>query len=101
MGPPPIETITPDALGKTDTGYALGVHMVGLHGAWHRLWAMLVLRAGFDSADDLDPEDDGLNTVRAQVGQALGRPITDEELSLLNEHALTHAAAIDRRAGDN
>ena len=100
MGPPPIETIIPDALGKTDTGYALGVHMVGLHGAWHRLWAMLVLRAGFDSADDLDPEDDGLNTVRAQVGQALGRPISDEEITLLNEHALAHAATLNRRTGD-
>lgn len=87
-GPPPIESIIPDAAGKTDTGYALRVHLHGLHGAWHRLWGMLIVQAQFGEADD------GIDAVRGQVGQALGRPVTDAELALLDEHAKAYAATM-------
>lgn len=87
-GPPPIESIIHDAAGKTDTGYALGVHMHGLHGAWHRLWGMLIVQAQFGESDD------GIDAVRGQVGQALGRPLTDDEIAQLEEHARAHAATM-------
>jgi hypothetical protein len=87
-GPPPIETIISDAAGKTDTGYALRVHMVGLHGAWHRLWGLLILRLSLG-----DP-DDAVEAVRAQVGQALGRPLTDAEMARLDEHAREFARSL-------
>lgn len=86
-GPPPIESILPDAASKTDTGYALRVHMVGLHGAWHRLWGLLVVR------ETLGDPDGAVDAVRAQVGQALGRPVTDSEMAQLAEHAVRHAQA--------
>ncbi|CAN7629165.1 hypothetical protein LJR189_004759 [Acidovorax delafieldii] len=92
QGPPPIEAIIADAVGKTDTGYALGVHMHGLRGAWHRLWGMLILQATLGDAED------GIRAVRDQVGQALGRPITDVELARLNEHATVYAAKMPRIA---
>ena len=83
--PPPIESIIPDASGRTDTGYALGVHLHGLHGAWHRLWGMLVMQHTLGtSASDVQ-------TVRDQVSQALGRPMTDHELSELESAAEAYA----------
>lgn len=84
-GPPPIESILPDAASKTDTGYALRVHMVGLHGAWHRLWGLLVVR------ETLGDPDGAVEVVRAQVGQALGRPLTEAEMAQLAAHAQRHA----------
>lgn len=84
--PPAIESIIPEAACRTDTGYALGVHLHGLHGAWHRLWGMLYLDATLGNAKA------GVQTVRDQVSQALGRPLTDAELAQLNEHAVAHAA---------
>lgn len=89
-GPPPIESIIPDAADKTDTGYVLRVHMHGLQGAWHRLWAMLILQATMGGAEE------GLQAVREQVDQALGRPVSDEELALLDEHARAHAVTLPR-----
>lgn len=88
QGPPPIESIIPDAAGRTDTGYQLGVHLHGLQGAWHRLWGMLIVQAQFGGADD------GIQVVREQVGQALGRPVKDSELERLSEHAKAHAATL-------
>lgn len=82
-GPPPIESILPDVAGRTDTGYVLGVHMVGLRGTWHRLWAMLVL--GVDGGEE------GVKLVRAQMDQALGRPLEDSEFAQLEAHAKEHA----------
>jgi hypothetical protein len=93
-GPPPIESIIADAACKTDTGYALRVHMHGLHGAWHRLWGMLILQATTGDAED------GIQAVRDQVGQALGRPVTEAELAQLDQHAREHAARMPRHAGD-
>lgn len=92
-GPPPIESIIPEAAGKTDTGYALRVHMHGLRGAWHRLWGMLILQATMGDADA------GIQAIRDQVGQALGRPVSDEELARLDEHARAHAQTLPRQFG--
>jgi len=61
------------------------VHMQGLRGAWHRLWAMLVLQETLGDAAD------GIDDVRAQVSQALGRPITNDEFARLAEHAKAFA----------
>jgi len=82
--PPAIESIIPDARGRTDTGYALGVHLHGLHGAWHRLWGMLVMK------HTLGASESDVQTVRDQVSQALGRPMTDPELSELESAAVAY-----------
>jgi hypothetical protein len=91
-GPPPIELIIADAVGRTDTGYALGVHMHGLHGTWHRLWGMLVLQKTMGEAEE------GIRTVRGQLDLALGRPISDAEMARLDEFATAYAARLARNA---
>lgn len=88
LGLPPIESIIPDASNRTDVGYAMRIHMHGLHGAWHRLWGMLVVKATIGDAEE------GIQAVREQVGQALGRPMTDQEFARLIEHAIAHAATL-------
>ena len=93
QGPPPIESIIADAIGRTDTGYALGVHMIGLNGAWHRLWVMLYLHATIGDAEE------GIQVVREHVDQLLGRQITDAEFARLEEHAKAYAAEMNGSAG--
>lgn len=91
-GPPPIESILVDAGGKSDIGYQYGIHMVGLHGAWHRLWASLILVWQMDS--DVDGV---VHIVREQVSEALGRPMTDSEFARLKQDADEYAANLGMR----
>lgn len=86
-GPPQIETIVNDAVGRTDVGYTLRVHMHGLRGIWHRLWAIIV------TADMLGDEgmQTGVAEVRAQLERQLGRAMTADEWAKLEAHAKAHA----------
>lgn len=89
-GAPPIETICADAAGRTDTGYTLRVHMHGLHGTWHRLWALIVTRARLGDEDILRD----VEVVRAQLEQLLGRTMTVDEWAKLEGHAIAHASRL-------
>jgi hypothetical protein len=82
--PPPIESILADVKHFTDTGYLLKVHLNGLHGAWHRLWGLLVLNT------DLGGMDEGIVLVTKQIQEIIGRPITTAEITKLRDHAETH-----------
>ena len=88
-GPPPIESIIADASDRTDTGYALRVHLHGLHGTWHRLWAMLVLESATDGAA---ADDEGLSSIKEQLAVALGREISADEMRQLRVHAADFAS---------
>lgn len=83
--PPPIETILPEVAGRTDIGYAKGLHLVGLRGTWHRLWAMMVLQEQMGGAEE------GIAEVREQLEQILGRPLTTGEIQQLQDHAVASA----------
>lgn len=83
--PPPIESILPDVAGRTDIGYDKGLHLVGLRGTWHRLWAMMVLQEQMGGAED------GITEVRSQLEQILGRALSEEELQQLANHAQASA----------
>ena len=89
-GPSPIEEILPEVRGRTDTGYALRVHMHGLHGIWHRLWASLVLAEKLRDPDTADV----VHVVRDQFEQQLGRSMTQDEWELLEADARSHAASV-------
>ena len=90
-GPPHIESIIRDAAGRTDTGYMLRIHMHGLLGIWHRLWAIIV------TATRLGGEDlhQGVSEVRAQFEQQLGRAMTEDEWAQLETHAKAHAQRLE------
>lgn len=89
-GPPVIESIIPEVQGRTDTGYALRVHMQGLHGIWHRLWASIVLEERLGGGDG----DSGVPAIRSQFEQQLGRAMTSGEWALLEADAREHAASL-------
>ncbi|PTT80839.1 hypothetical protein DBR42_18850 [Pelomonas sp. HMWF004] len=86
-GPPPIESIIPEAADRTDTGYVLRVHMQGLRGIWHRLWAIIATAARLDD----DEAREGIAIVRAQFEQQLGRAMSASEWEQLTTDAEQHA----------
>lgn len=85
--PPKMDTILSSRPETTDTGYQLGIHLEGLEGTWHRLWAIICLAFGF--GDDIEA-DGGVAEVRAQFEEALGRPMSPNEWSALVAHAKNH-----------
>jgi hypothetical protein len=89
--PPRLESVIEGVSGRTDTGYTLGVHLDGLRGTWHRLWAIIVLfksEAGEGSLDDWACE------LRTQFEDRLGRKMTTAEWAQLEQHATRRAEAI-------
>lgn len=84
--PVSMDSILEQRPDTTDTGYRLGIHLEGIEGTWHRLWAMLVLVLGF--GDDVD-EDEGVATVRAQFEHHLRRSMSSTEWAALVAHART------------
>lgn len=88
--PPPLKSIVLDLPATTDTGYQLGVHLHGLEGTWHRLWAMACLSYSFARNPSLD---EGVLAVRAQFEALLGRRLSDDEWMALSAHAQAHAAS--------
>ncbi|MEJ8837728.1 hypothetical protein [Ramlibacter sp. AN1133] len=86
-GPPAIESIVLGAAERSDVGYDLGLHLEGLRGTWHRLWALISLSSTMGGDTD-----DAVQVIRGQLEQQLGRPLTESEWAQLTEHALRHAA---------
>jgi hypothetical protein len=86
-GPPPIESIIKDAAGRQDVGYTLRVHLQGLRGTWHRLWAMIGTAEIFGDTDDMA---EGVSALRGQFEQELGRPMTSIEWQQLVDDARAH-----------
>lgn len=93
--PPKMDTILSSRPETTDTGYELGIHLEGLEGTWHRLWAIICLAFGF--GDDIEA-DEGVVEVRAQFEGALGRPMSPNEWSALVAHARNHHETVIKPA---
>lgn len=93
--PPRMDTILSSRPATTDTGYQLGIHLEGLEGTWHRLWAIICLAFGF--GDDIDA-DEGVVEVRAQFERALGRSMSPNEWGALVAHARNHHETVMKQA---
>jgi hypothetical protein len=89
--PPSLESIVEGAGERSDVGYDMGLHMQGLRGAWHRLWASISMCRVWDDAPE---QRECVAVVRAQFEQALGRSLTGEEWSKLEAHAHHHAETV-------
>lgn len=89
--PPAMHTILEHIPSATDTGYRMGIHLEGIEGTWHRLWAMLVLVIGF--GDDVNT-DEGVHAIRAQLEQILERSLTPKEWTALVAHAQHHHSTV-------
>lgn len=83
--PPAISSVISNCPTITDTGYALGIHLHGIEGTWHRLWAIIILT--FEFGDDIETND-SVATVRNQFEQILGRAMTTNEWDALVAHAM-------------
>lgn len=101
--PPPLESIVAGVEGRSDVGYQLGVHLNGLRGTWHRLWALIAMEVSFSAADGLtaaaatDAMSPAVQTVREQFEQQLGRALSEQEWRQLGDHARARGLAM--RAG--
>jgi hypothetical protein len=90
--PPSMESILEGGRPSgTDTGYALGVHLEGLDGTWHRLWGIVALAHSF--GNDL-AADEGVAKVREQFQGLLGRAMSTAEWNALVAHAVNHADTV-------
>lgn len=86
QGPPAIESILPEVAGQSDVGHEHGLHLHGIRGTWHRLWALLVLAGAMGDSDD-----EAIGLVRAQLEAHLGRPMKPQEFDELRAHATAAA----------
>jgi len=85
--PPDMSAVLKSRPAGTDTGYTLGVHLDGIQGTWHRLWASVALAYSFDDDPDVATT---CVVVRKQFEAALGRPLAPEEWDGLKKHAHQH-----------
>jgi hypothetical protein len=92
--PPPVESVVAGLDAKTDVGYDLGIHLEGLRGTWHRLWAAIAMGA---SLGETPEQRECVATVRAQFESILGRALDTSEWSTLEQHAIAHGQAIASR----
>lgn len=90
--PPKIDSIVSDLPEVRDTGYRLGIHLTGMEGTWHRLWAIMCVTVEFDG--DVD-SDDGVASVRAQFEQLLGRKLMPAEWGALVAHVRQRFEAVN------
>lgn len=88
--PPAMSSVLSATPEMTDVGYGLGLYLDGLEGTWHRLWALMSLTIQFGDDPDVDA---GCAEVRQQFEKILGRVLTPQEWSSLNDHARRHAQA--------
>lgn len=96
--PPAMQEILRAVPTGTDVGYDLGVHLHGLQGTWHRLWASMCLCYSFgdDPATELT-----VATVRGQFEQLLGRALEPDEFGALAARAHSHYETVMRpKLGD-
>lgn len=92
-GPPSLESVVQDINGRTDVGYDHGLHLQGLKGSWHRLWAVLAMEPVFG---DGPKHQQMVAEVREQFEGALGRPLSAQEFDVLRQHALAAGETIHR-----
>lgn len=91
--PPAMQEILHAEPTGTDVGYQLGVHLHGLQGTWHRLWASMCLCYSFGE----DPSTDlTVRTVREQFEKLLGRALEQQEFDALAARARKHYETVMR-----
>lgn len=88
--PPQMSTLLTPPPTRSDVGYGLGLHLEGIEGTWHRLWALLSLTFQFGDTPKGNLDCEGL---RRQFEQALGRELQPSEWDALVDHARAHAIA--------
>jgi len=92
-GPPKIESVVADVAGRPDAGYELGVHMHGLRGTWHRLWASISASRLWGESPE---QQECVATVREQFEAQLGRALTSDEWAQLTQHAHRHCDTVSK-----
>lgn len=92
--PPPMESIVAGVGEPVDMGYELSLHLNGLRGTWHRLWASIAMGAMMGESPE---QEETVLTVRAQFERLLGRSLSHDEWSLLSAHARDHGRAMQGR----
>ncbi len=92
--PPPMESIVAGVGEPVDMGYELSLHLNGLRGTWHRLWASIALGAMMGERPE---QEEAVTTVRAQFERLLGRSLSNDEWQLLSAHARDHGEAMQGR----
>ncbi len=96
--PPAMQEILRVAPTGTDVGYDLGVHLHGLQGTWHRLWASMCLCYSFGNDLAVEPT---VATVRGQFEKLLGRALEPQEFDALAARARNHYETVMRpKLGD-
>lgn len=96
--PPAVELVVAGLEGRTDTGYALGLHLEGLKGTWHRLWAAIALG---HALGDSPEQHDCVAAVRGQFEELLGRPLSPTEWDTLATHAKVHGQTMAGEMGSH
>lgn len=96
-GPPPVESILGSLGGRTDVGYDEGLHLQGVKGTWHRLWAMIGMANLFGGGEE---HDRNVAELRGEFENVLGRSMSPTEWSALESDALAfeHPMASTYRA---
>lgn len=89
--PPPIESIVAGVGVPVDMGYDLSLHLQGLRGTWHRLWASIALGVMMGESEE---QAEAVGTVRKQFEQLLGRSLSPDEWQRLSHHAQAHGQAM-------
>lgn len=89
--PPPMEAIVAGVGEPVDMGYDLSLHLNGLRGTWHRLWASIALGVMMGESEE---HAEAVGTVRQQFEQLLGRSLSPDEWLRLSQHAQAHGQAM-------
>lgn len=95
--PPPMESIVAGVGEPVDMGYDLSLHLNGLRGTWHRLWATIALGTMMGAGAE---HDEAVATVRSQFEQLLGRSLSADEWLRLSQHAQAHGEAMQTQFGE-
>ena len=88
--PPAVESIVVGVADRLDVGYSMGVHMEGLRGTWHRLWAAICTARLWNTVEP----DDTVTVIRAQFEALLGRALSAQEWEQLTAHAHIHCDTV-------
>lgn len=95
-GPPPIESIVEGVQDRSDVGYREGLHLHGLRGSWHRLWALVALGVALGEDEE---HGQAVAAMRDQFESVLGRALSATEWSALEARA-REAGALQRKRLD-
>lgn len=95
-GPPPMESILPDVASRSDFGYDHRLHLEGLRGTWHRLWAIIGMESIFGDSEE---HQQNVAALKAQFEEILGRALTEQEMGALRTHALKHGERVRLQRG--